>query len=183
MRFDTFVCIEKMYIFIGKNKEQGLTMKIKFFLLALLMSVAFVFAQDPAEASSVAGQDQSAAVEQPVDLNVPTDQASADGNDASAKSAAAASTQEKSGDSGLTWRGWTRILSFSAAALCIGGGIFENFKAESRADDYNDAPAKIKTYAFYKSKRDDIKNAELLRNVLYGVAGGAVVIGLTTFAF
>lgn len=180
---------KKMYIFVDYYKEQGFTMKIKFFLLTLLMTVVFSFAQDPAEESAVADPAQTEAVEQSqmetaessVDLSAPADQAGADQNDANAKSAAAASTQEK-GD-GLTWRGWTRIASFSVAALCIGGGIFENIKAEQRADDYNKAPAKAKTYGFYKSKRDDIKNAELLRNVLYGVAGGAVVIGLTTFAF
>lgn len=168
---------EKDVYFFGTQNVKGETMKFKSFFFTLLLAVAFVFAQEPSATETGDGASPA------VDLSVFSENTNADANDASAKSAASEVGAKKEDNSSWTWRAWTRLASFSIAALCVGGGIFENFKAESRADDYNNSPESAKTYSAYKAKRDDIKNAEFLRNVLYGAAGGAAIVGLTTFAF
>lgn len=84
-------------------------------------------------------------------------------------------------DSSWTWRGYTRLVSFIAAAGFLGAGIYENYKAVDRADEYNSL--EVRTTKARAEAQDDVNMYEVLRNGFYAAAGVWAGIGVITFFF
>lgn len=83
--------------------------------------------------------------------------------------------------SGWTWRGYTRISAFVAAAAFFGAGFYENYKASDIADEYNGL--KVRTQKARDKAGRDVDRRETLRNVYYGFAGAIGALGVATFFF
>lgn len=84
-------------------------------------------------------------------------------------------------DSSWTWRGYTRLIAFIAAASFVGVGVYENYKAVDRADEYNSL--KIRTVKARAEAQDDVNQYEILRNAFYATAGVCAGVGVITFFF
>ena len=84
-------------------------------------------------------------------------------------------------DSSWTWRGYTRLVAFIAAAGFLGAGIYENYKAVDRADEYNSL--EVRTTKARAEAQDDVNMYEVLRNGFYAAAGVWAGIGVITFFF
>jgi hypothetical protein len=78
-----------------------------------------------------------------------------------------AAETEESNDSGFGWRGWTRILTFTAAAGLGGVAVFKHFEADKRKGEVKDL----------------FEKREQQRNIYAGAAGGCALIGILTFIF
>ncbi|MCL2282532.1 MAG: hypothetical protein FWC26_04365 [Fibromonadales bacterium] len=110
---------------------------------------------------------------------------------------AVAGTASSGGSSGLGWRGWTRIASYTLSAGCIGATVYKHM----RADKYRDKLAKIddrlygdgtppKSKNQYDRLRKNYVNfAEIVENsedqrLIYGISAGVFAIaGTLTFVF
>ncbi|MCF0216623.1 MAG: hypothetical protein HUK21_09140 [Fibrobacteraceae bacterium] len=101
----------------------------------------------------------------------------------SASVAASNVVPQSSGIASWSWRAWVRVASVVATATLVGAGIFENYKAQEDADQFNDLPNAKKTYSRYKMAQDQIDERQLNRNIFYGIAAGTAAIGLLTFVF
>jgi len=104
--------------------------------------------------------------------------------------------EAKSGGGGLGWRGWTRIITFSAAAGLGTVAVLSHLKADKNKKDFNkmtkDEPETRTDYEKWynnldldkleKYKKDSEKN-EKNRTIFSAGAGGFAFIGLITFIF
>jgi len=103
--------------------------------------------------------------------------------------------EAKSSGSGLGWRGWTRIVSFTAMAGLGTVAVLSHLKAEKNKKDFEKiAKEEPKTKSAYetwydenykdleKYKKDTEKN-EKNRTIFGAGAGGFAFIGLITFIF
>jgi len=97
---------------------------------------------------------------------------------------------EKDGGSGLGWRGWTRILTFTAAAALGTVAIMKQMDASDNTDKITKLgpppPAALgydvwsKEYLDYANKRQDSENS---RNIFGACASVFAVGGILTFVF
>jgi len=76
------------------------------------------------------------------------------------------------------WRGWSRVVLFTASAVFGGMAIYENHEASDKAEN-----AHPTTEAQAKSIRSDIQDHDDMRDVMIVCAGVSVGLGLITFAF
>jgi len=123
---------------------------------------------------------------------------------AMATAAAVAATETSStseGGGGLSWRGWTRIVTFAAAAGLGAGALVMNDKASKNKKKFNDimddrpkpeSPLYNKTtydnwynenITDLKNRRKDVKEYENIRTGLSAGAGVFAVAGILTFIF
>jgi len=109
-----------------------------------------------------------------------------------AKAAAEDASAAKSEDSGgLGWRGWTRIIAFTAAAACGGFAVYKHLEAQKKLDELNDLKNNVPTddsaitewVKKYDENADAVRKNELQRNIYGGVAGVFAVGGIVTFFF
>jgi hypothetical protein len=99
-------------------------------------------------------------------------------------------------DSGPSW--WTaprivRVLAFTLSAVSLGGAIFYHRKANTKRDEveaiFRDAEASMfnedykEKYDTYNTQKNELKDIETKRNILYISAGTFGVIGAVSFAF
>lgn len=110
-------------------------------------------------------------------------------NAAVAKDAAAAASESSSSGSGLSWRGWTRILTFTAAAACGAAAALKHREvkdSENEAKRINELNG-TSSYEEYKKQYDENKTnyeeKKLHRNIFGGSAGVFAVVGILTFTF
>jgi len=78
----------------------------------------------------------------------------------------------------LGWRGWSRVVLFTAAAVFGGVAIYENHEASDKADN-----AHPTTEAQAKSIRNDIQDHDDMRDIMLICTGASAGLGLITFAF
>ena len=96
----------------------------------------------------------------------------------------------------LGWRGWTRILAFTAAAVCGTLAVVKHLnvgKYEKRFNDINRTRPELtdpaddvwydKNYDSLKDNFDKIKDNESYRNIYGAIAGVFAVAGGLTYAF
>ena len=76
------------------------------------------------------------------------------------------------------WRGWSRVVLFTASAVFGGMAIYENHEASDKAEN-----AHPTTEAQAKNIRSDIQDHDDMRDVMIVCAGVSVGLGLITFAF
>jgi len=107
---------------------------------------------------------------------------------------ASAGKSEDSGD-GLGWRGWTRIVAFTAAAALGGIAVSKHLEAQSNNDKMSDMkknkpnpvnsdPAEIEAWAKeYDKNYNSFNDNQSQRNLFGGIAGGLAVAGIVTFFF
>jgi len=110
-----------------------------------------------------------------------------------AKEAAVAATKpaeaSSSSSGGLGWRGWTRILTFTAAAVCGAVAVAKHLKVKDFEKDINDLNANPSSGGYgeyeknYNSINDNVKENELHRNIFSAGAGVFAVAGTLTFFF
>lgn len=117
-----------------------------------------------------------------------------------AKEAAGAAESSSSNGGKLGWRGWTRILAFTAVAACGTLAVVKHLKAADHEDKYkdilktapdsNDPEYKANYDAWYRSNYDGLKNNldnvnnnEMYRSIYGATAGVFAVAGIFTFIF
>jgi len=116
-------------------------------------------------------------------------------NGEKAGAVAAATTEEKSSGGGLGWRGWTRIVTFTAAAVLGGLAIKKQMDADTNAKDINamnnlpgaTADKSSLTYKNWyedrRSKEKTLSDNESSRTIFGVTAGVFAVGGVLTFFF
>jgi hypothetical protein len=97
---------------------------------------------------------------------------------AASKDAAKTEKAESSGD-GLGWRGWTRIVTFTAAAALGGVAVFKHLESKKRYDKISEA----KDQKSYDEITDDFSTSEKYRTAYAAAAGGCALVGIITFIF
>jgi hypothetical protein len=112
-----------------------------------------------------------------------------------AKEAAEDVYAAKSEDSGggLGWRGWTRIIAFTAAAALGGFAVYKHLEAQRKKDDLKDLIKKASAddsaiieadwLKEYDENADVVRENESQRNIYGGAAGVFAAGGIVTFFF
>jgi len=102
---------------------------------------------------------------------------------------AAAVDASKSSGEGLGWRGWTRILTFTAAAACGAVAVMKHREmkdSEKEIADLNKAPS-TDNYDDYRQRYEQLNanydEKKSHRNIFGAAAGVFVVGGTLTFVF
>ena len=100
---------------------------------------------------------------------------------------ATAKKGESSGE-GLGWRGWTRIVTFTAAAALGGLAVYKHLEAEKNIDKYNEYKDKKEGLSetehadWVKSANDAIANED--QRLIFGIGAGVFALGgAATFFF
>jgi len=100
-------------------------------------------------------------------------------------------TAGASGD-GLGWRGWTRILTFTAAAACGALAVTKHLKASKSTDNINEMnknqppkndPERSSWEEKWNNEKDILTKSENYRNIFGAGAGVFAVAGILTFVF
>ncbi|MCL2259898.1 MAG: PEGA domain-containing protein [Fibromonadales bacterium] len=97
------------------------------------------------------------------------DYAFAMGRAATKEVVATSSAKDESG-SGLGWRGWTRIITYTLAAASGGASIYKHFEMEDGKDKYG-------------ANADLVKERKNHRNIYTITAGTLALVGTITFLF
>jgi len=112
-----------------------------------------------------------------------------------AEDAAATSEENNARSGGLGWRGWTRILTFTAAAGLGAVAVVTHLDAEKNKKDFNNAkneePTTTKNleadyttwYNGLEDKKKDVEKKEKNRTYFSVGAGAFAVAGILTFVF
>jgi len=99
------------------------------------------------------------------------------------------------GGGGLGWRGWTRIVAFTATAAFGTLAVMKNMKVADYKDKFNkinndkNKPTTnvngeySQWYAEVKHNWDAVNDNEKSRNIFSGLAGGFAAVGILTFVF
>jgi len=105
----------------------------------------------------------------------------------------ALSAKEGAAGGGLGLRGWTRVLTFAAAATCGTFAVMKHLKAGDSADKFNsikkDQPTTnangeyTQWYNSLKHNKDEAEKNETSRNIFGAAAGVFAVGGILTFVF
>jgi len=98
------------------------------------------------------------------------------------KAKVATSEESTSSSSGLGWRGWTRILTFTAAAALGGVAVSKYIDQSNYAKKANDSRSNPDPtdYNNYKKKSDESGKSK----IIFGTAAGVFAVGgILTFAF
>ncbi|MDR2732687.1 MAG: PEGA domain-containing protein [Fibromonadaceae bacterium] len=97
----------------------------------------------------------------------------------------------KESGGGLGWRGWTRILTYTLAAGCVGAGVVKHLKARKYEDKLGDLkdnfPEDEALYANWRKSYNsdaDVVNNNISQRNLYGAGAGVLFLaGTLTFIF
>jgi len=104
---------------------------------------------------------------------------------AAAKDAVA--NEEKESGEGLGWRGWTRIIAFSAAVICGGAAVYKHLEAQKEIDNLNNLIRhQVNSQEWINSYYETanlINDAESHRNIFGAAAGVFAFGGAMTFFF
>jgi hypothetical protein len=97
---------------------------------------------------------------------------------------ATAQADESESSGGLGWRGWTRIVTFTAAATLVTLGVLKNFEMEDKKDESDELRVAypVDEEKFEKTQKQ-FKDAKSQRNMFFGIAGGCAFVGILTFVF
>jgi hypothetical protein len=99
-----------------------------------------------------------------------------------------AAKSESKGTDGLGWRGITRIIAFSAAAISGAAAIYKHSESKNNIEelnsmkhpDYNNVE---RWKEQYNVKADEVKSKEKQRNIFGALAGVCAFSGVVTFFF
>jgi len=108
-------------------------------------------------------------------------------NDLNATAKDATKIADKETSDGLGWRGITRIVFFSAAAILGAATTYKHLEARNRLSELDDLKIPSGNIAEWKeqynAKADEVRESEKQRNTFGAAAGGCVFFGMVTFFF
>ncbi|MCL2260992.1 MAG: PEGA domain-containing protein [Fibromonadales bacterium] len=115
------------------------------------------------------------------------DYAYAMGRAAAQEATVAVAKEKESGGGGLGWRGWTRIIAFTAAFACGGAAVYKHLEAQKEVDKLNDLinnPVDSSGWIdTYNETANLIKDVESHRKIFSIAAGVFAFGGVVTFFF
>jgi hypothetical protein len=103
------------------------------------------------------------------------------GKEAAKDAAMQAEKNESSGS--LGWRGWTRIATFTAAAVFGTLAVYKDSEMNDKKDELRIIASEAIDEEQYDKAKKQFYDAEKQRNAFMGIAGACAFVGILTFAF